>query len=131
MRVFVDTSAWYAYVRADDPDHHRVRVHLDTPSVRLVTSSFVFDELVTLVRIRLGHSKAVRVGTALRGTASVELVRILPEDEEHAWTFFSRHRDKNYSFTDCTSFALMRRLDLTVAVTTDHHFRQAGFDQVP
>ena len=87
------------------------------------------------VRIRQSEgcprSWTVRAGTALRGTPSLELVRILPEDEEHAWTFFIRHRDKDYSYTDCTSFALMRRLGLTVAVTTDRHFRQAGFGQLP
>ncbi|MEK7477572.1 MAG: PIN domain-containing protein [Candidatus Coatesbacteria bacterium] len=130
-RAFVDTSAWYAYIRADDPDHRRIRPHLDPPEARLVTSNFVFDEVVTLVSLRLGHAAAVRAGTALRGTPSVECVRILPEDEEHAWTFFVRHRDKDYSYTDCTSFALMRRLGLTLAVTTDRHFRQAGFDQLP
>ena len=40
---------------------------------------------------------------------------------------FFRYRDKDFSFTDCTSFILMRELKLREALTTDHHFVQAGF----
>jgi hypothetical protein len=130
-RVFVDTSAWYAYVRANDPDHARVEAPLEAPGRLLVTSNFVFDELVTLVRLRLGHSTAVRVGKTLREGDRLELIRILPEDEERAWSLVTGRKDKNYSFTDCTSFALMRRLGIETAVATDRHSRQAGFRQEP
>jgi len=39
--------------------------------------------------------------------------------------------DKDFSFTDCTSFVLMREMRLTQALTTDSHFRQMGFQVVP
>lgn len=41
--------------------------------------------------------------------------------------FFRKHCDKNWSFTDCSSFCLMKELKIREAFTTDHHFRQAGF----
>ena len=44
---------------------------------------------------------------------------------------FFRYRDKSYSFTDCTSFVVMRELKLKDALTTDRHFRQMGFNIVP
>lgn len=44
---------------------------------------------------------------------------------------FFRHRDKGYSFTDCTSFVAMRELKLKAALTTDRHFRQMGFVVLP
>ena len=50
---------------------------------------------------------------------------------ERARAIFFRYRDKDFSFTDCTSFAIMRELRLRAALTTDRHFRQAGFDLVP
>lgn len=130
-RAFVDTSAWYTFVRADDPDHEVVKRAMERWEARLVTSNFVFDEVITLVRARLGHSTALTVGKTLLAPGVVELVRIAAEDEEEAWKLFRRHSDKHYSFTDCTSFALMQRLALETAITTDRHFRQAGFDTEP
>lgn len=127
----MDTSAWYAYARADDPAHAAVKASLREWEGRLVTSDFVFDETVTLVRVRAGHGAALRVGAALRDPGVVDLVRVNAEDEDDAWAFFQRHKDKAFSFTDCASFALMRRLRLETAVSTDRHFRQAGFSVEP
>jgi hypothetical protein len=53
------------------------------------------------------------------------------ERAEKARAVFFRHRDKDYSFTDCTSFVVMRELRLREALTTDRHFRQAGFQVLP
>jgi predicted nucleic acid-binding protein len=50
---------------------------------------------------------------------------------EKARAVFFRQRDKEYSFTDCTSFVVMRELRLKEALTTDRHFRQAGFQLLP
>jgi uncharacterized protein len=46
---------------------------------------------------------------------------------ERAKTFFRKHADHGYSFTDCTSFVLMRELKLQDVLTTDRHFKEAGF----
>jgi uncharacterized protein len=130
-RVFVDTSAWYAYVRRDDPDHEPVAAALERFQGRLVTSNFVFDEVVTLVAVRLGHGAASKVGDALLDAGTVELIRVEEEDESDAWELFRKRPDKGFSFTDCASFALMKRLRLATAVSTDRHFRQAGFEALP
>lgn len=129
-RVFVDTSAWFAYVNAADSDHHRVRELLDV-SDRLVTSNYVFDETVTLTQARLGHRHAVSVGRTLLDQATVELIRVTPPDERAAWVLFERRPDKTYSFTDCTSFVLMRRERITHAIALDAHFAQEGFSLLP
>ena len=130
-RVFVDTGAWFAYVNAADPDHRRVREVLDEPVGRLVTSSYVFDETVTLTQARLGHRRAVAVGRTLLDPAVVDLLRVTPPDERAAWALFERRSDKAYSFTDCTSFVLMRRERIGQAVALDVHFSQEGFAVVP
>lgn len=130
-RAFVDTAGWYAYIRADDPDHEAVEAAFQRWAGRLVTSNFVFDEVITLVHRRLGHGAALKVGEALRSPQVVDFVRISHEDEEQAWLMFGSHHDKDFSFTDCTCFTLMHRLGLTTALTTDRHFRQAGFRMDP
>jgi hypothetical protein len=45
----------------------------------------------------------------------------------NARDFLLKHEDKNYSFTDCTSFVVMEELKLTEALASDRHFKQAGF----
>lgn len=131
QRLFVDTSAWFAFANRGDPDHKTVAGLLAAFKGRLVTSNFVFDETVTLCLYRLGYVAAERVGQALRDSGQVDLVRVAPEDETVAWQLFRERRDKQYSFTDCTSFALMRRLDLEAAAALDDDFAREGFEQLP
>ena len=130
-QVFVDTGAWYAYINAKDPDHLRVREFLESFTGRLVTSTYVFDEIITLVLARLGHQRAVKVGNVLLDPKAVELVRVGSVDERSAWKLFQDRPDKAYSFTDCTSFILMRRLALNQALTLDDHFAQEAFEMLP
>ena len=54
------------------------------------------------------------------------MIRITQEDEERAWDIFCRHEDKGFSFTDCTSFALMERLGIDAVFAFDDHFAQYG-----
>lgn len=42
-----------------------------------------------------------------------------------------RWRDKKFSFTDCASFVVMKERRLRKALTSDRHFKQAGFQPVP
>lgn len=130
-RLFVDTSGWFAYVNAGDPDHRAVVRALDRNRSRLVTSNFVLDETVTLCARRLGHGVAVRVGEVLLDPDRVDLVHLTAGDESAAWSLFRERSDKSYSFTDCTSFSLMNRLGISKALTLDEHFRQEGFDTLP
>ena len=130
-RLFVDTSAWVASVNRGDHDHQPVAALLRGFRGRLVTSNFVFDETVTLCSYRLGHESAISIGETLRQSAQVDLVRVSAEDETAAWDLLRKQRDKRYSFTDCTSFTLMRRLGLHTALALDADFEQEGFARVP
>lgn len=130
-RLFVDTGAWFALVNRDDPDHQEVAELLDAFRGRLITTGYVFDETVTLCLARLGHQPAALTGQTLLDPDVVDLFRISASDEAAAWELLLARPDKTYSFTDCTSFILMRRLGLARAAAVDAHFRQEGFETVP
>jgi len=130
-RVFVDTGAWYAMVDADDPDHPGVVAALRAHQGRLLTSNFVFDETLTLLRYKLGWPIAHRFGQQLRQGRVAALERITSRDEAAAWSIFERYDDKSFSFTDCTSFALMQRLDLPLCLAIDSDFRAFGLHCLP
>ena len=130
-RIFVDTGAWYALVDAKDPHHDRVVESMREYRGRLITSNFVFDETLTLARYRLGWWVAHRLGERLRDRRLTRLERVSTKDEEAAWSIFSRYRDKSFSFTDCTSFALIRRMELPLCLTLDADFRTFGLHCIP
>lgn len=130
-RLFVDTGAWYALTDRRDPDHEPVSAALREHRDRLLTSNFVLDETLTLVRYRLGWHVAHRLGEQLRTGSLARLERISPRDEEAAWTIFSTYSDKSFSFTDCTSFALCDRLELPMCVAIDNDFRSFGLHCLP
>jgi predicted nucleic acid-binding protein len=131
QRAFVDTGAWFSFFVAADPDHQGVAEALKLFRGRLLTSDYIFDELVTLVRFRVGHASAVRAGSALLSRKAVDILVLQPGDIEVAWERFIRDNDKHYSFTDCTSFTLMERIGVDTAIAVDDHFRQAGFLVLP
>ncbi len=131
QELFVDTSAWFAFVYQRDPDHVQTREFIQQFQGRLITSNYVFDELITLVLTRANHAEAVKIGNLLKDPTAVTLTRVTLEDEERAWEFLRKMDDKTYSFTDCTSFMLMKRLRLNIALSLDSHFEQAGFHRVP
>lgn len=97
----------------------------------LVTTSYVFDEVVTFFNSRNRHTKSVEIGKLLLESPSIKLVHIDQHLFDEAWRYFVRHSDKSYSFTDCASFVVMRRLRIRTALTFDKHFAQAGFEQRP
>ena len=130
-RLFVDTSAWFAYLNRSDRDHAAVRKIINQFVGRLATSNFIFDETLSLCLHRLGHDVARSVGSVLLDPTNVDLIRITPEDEQTAWTLFCRRSDQRYSFTDCTSFELMRRLGIATALALDDNFRVEGFQVAP
>lgn len=132
--LFVDTAGWMACADAADPDHERARgardAALDAGDV-LVTSDYVVDETLTLLRVRLGLDAAEAWWRQVEDSPRVRWEWIDPERADRAREAFFRHRDKRYSFTDCTSLAVMRELRLRRVLTTDRSFAQMGFEMVP
>ena len=124
--IFVDTGAWFAAFVPGDPDHLSARAWLTQNSELLITTDYIFDELLTLLLARNESQRAMRVGEALlhEGIAQLEWVR--SEDVEQAFLTFRHYQDKGWSFTDCVSRTVMQRLRVTTAFAFDTHFRQFG-----
>lgn len=130
-RLFVDSSAWFAFANRRDREHALVARSFQAFHGRLVTTNFIFDETVSLCRSRLGHTAAVAVGSILLDTDEVDLIRVPPADERAAWALFCERADKPYSYTDCVSFVVMRRLGIEVALALDADFVREGFRVMP
>jgi predicted nucleic acid-binding protein len=126
-RVFVDTSGWYALVIPDSAGHAEVAQLMRLPDTTFFTSTFVLHELVALLISRRNRALATTAAVAIRSTPEVRLEHPDPAEEAKTWRLFLERPDKTYTLTDCLSFVMMRRLEITQAVAIDAHFLQEGF----
>jgi uncharacterized protein len=120
----MDTSAHYALVDANDPDHAPAVRYLQSIARRryaLVTSNFILSEAYTLLRYRLGWGEAQHYVTELRN-GSTQVLRVTIGDEGRTWDILKQYEDQDFSYVDATSFALMERLGITVFFAFDSHF---------
>ena len=133
IKVLVDTSALVALADADDRGHAAVHSWFidQAQNVGLVLTDYVFDECMTLMTVRFGAQAATSFGQRLRSSQFCQFVHLTPQDEASTWQIFTQYLDKDWSYTDCSSLAVMRRLDIEQALATDHHFRQMGITVVP
>ena len=82
---------------------------------------------MTLLLVRHSHAAATDFLETVERSESLRLEWIWPDRFHAAAAFFRKHADKEWSFTDCVSFAVMHELRIREAFTTDLHFKQAGF----
>jgi len=119
---------------ASDPAHQAACECRDAAleqGANLVTTDYVMDETLTLIRMRLGLPAAKAWWEQVEGSSRLRWEWVGMERAEKARKAFFRYRDKSYSFTDCTSLVVMQELRLKQALTTDRHFRQMGLQVLP
>ena len=124
--TFVDTGAWFAVAVRNDPDHTTAMAWLEQNHDPLVTTDYILAEMATLLRMRdktaRGHRLAVRTATSLLHGEAAMLEKVNADDLERALSIFRTYRDHLFSFVDCTSFVVMKRLSITQAFAFDRHF---------
>ena len=130
--VFADTAGWAAVAVPSESQHAAamavVRRVLATGG-RFITTNLVLAELTALLTrpIRLPKPQQISFLLDLRNDPNIEIVHIDPALDAAAWQLWFARPDKEWSFVDCASFVVMQHRQLTDALTTDHHFEQAGF----
>lgn len=130
----MDTWGWYALIDRRDPDHARVASlvrELIEGGRRLVSSDYVLDESFTLAKARGGPAAGLRLLSVVEGTAALDLEWVGSERFDRAKKRFRKYADQAFSFTDCTSFEIMGERGIEEAITSDDHFRIAGFRPLP
>ena len=123
MSIFVDTGAWYAVADRSDRHHEEAsRFYLTHASQNgLVTSDLVMAETWALVASHIGRPAAITFWETLRA-ARQPILTIDRSDLEAAWRIAQTFPDQDFSFTDCTSFALLERLGVEDVFAFDAHF---------
>ena len=63
----------------------------------------------------------------LREDEGVNIISVNSELFSRAFKLYLSRMDKDWGLTDCISFVVMKDVKMKEALTTDHHFEQAGF----
>ena len=131
---FLDTSYILALEIKNEDAHQQVLQNWTTLAISkpfLVTTTYIFDEVVTFLSSRNLHYKAVEIGNRLLESPDIELIEIEQTLFNQGWQYFQKYKDKSYSLTDCLSFIVMQKREIVIALTLDNHFLQAGFQVLP
>ena len=124
--IFVDTSGWYASAVPTDSDHAAAVAWLGRNTQPLLTTDYIVDETLTLLRARGETRRAMTLGEQFFAGSLAVIYYVTEEDVHLAWETFRQFSDKEWSFTDCTSKVVMEKLHVTQAFAFDHHFHQFG-----
>lgn len=131
--VFIDTSALYAVLAADDPDHtaaaerwHRLLDQMTAEGTTPVTHCGVVTEISALVQRRLGLAALRALLDDIIPLLDVTWVDARLYREAAVSTLAANQR--NISLVDWTSFLVMRSRAISVAFAFDENFAAQGFE---
>lgn len=136
MKLFIDSGAFIALHSQTDAHYdeavEKFKKILDgeIPVTRMYTSDYIISEAITVALARTSHKSAVELGDAIVNSKSLEKLNVDEETFESAWRIFKKYTDKNFSFVDCTAFALMWRWGIKHVFSFDKHFDEVGFIRI-
>jgi predicted nucleic acid-binding protein len=84
-------------------------------TLSLIRTDCVAPELLTLLRIRGKHLRALEIDPRILRGEVCDLEWVTPLDVEEAWNVFSTYQDKGWSVTGCVSRVIMGCLGIAVA----------------
>jgi uncharacterized protein len=132
MRIFIDTSAFYALLDRDDENHRKAKnawVDLLKNENTLITSNYVLVETFALLQHRLGIEAVRGFQNDILPLVNIEFV--ISELHRSGVSALLSASRRNLSLVDCVSFEMMRTLEIKTAFTFDPHFKEQGFNRLP
>ena len=126
--VFLDTGFILALKNKDDKNFTIAQTwmkrFLKNEFGKIFTSTFVFNELVTLALIRIKRADfAKNLGNYLLYSPRITLIELMNEDFNKSWEYFQKYIEKRLSFTDCSILVHCERVDCNFLATFDSHFK--------
>ena len=130
--IFVDTGFLIAIINKDDKYHpeairtyQKIKELARKRLVELIYTDYIFDEVMAfLVSRSVTHSTIVEYGNNLRKSQLFQFIFISETMYDESWKMFKKYQDKQWSFTDVTSFYVMETFGITYYLSYDEHFEQ-------
>lgn len=132
MNLYVDTSAFFAVMDADDRNHKQARqVWQDVlnSGAILVCTNYILVETLALLRHRLGMPAVRSFQTDVIPVLKIEWVSETLHAAAVSALLVANRRQ--LSLVDCVSFETMRSMGLKQVFAFDPDFSQQGFHRMP
>ena len=113
--TFTDTGAWFAVSVKSDENHVSALTWFRKNQQPLLTTDYIVDETLTLLRSRQQNSFAQALRRRFFSGAVATIYYLTEDDVRRAWQIFMQYEDKEWSFTDCTSKIVMEKLGILQA----------------
>ncbi|HRX83471.1 MAG TPA: hypothetical protein P5572_00465 [Phycisphaerae bacterium] len=126
-RTFVDSFYLLALFNPRDFAHERAVHEAQSIQGTLITTDWVLTETADALSGAANRAGCVALIEDLRRSPRVEIVHASRGLFEAGWHLYQQRPDKEWSLTDCISFATMEKWAVVDALTGDRHFEQAGF----
>ncbi|KKM92943.1 hypothetical protein LCGC14_1213450 [marine sediment metagenome] len=128
MAVFLDTGFILALKNKDDKNfaiaQYWMKRFLKNEFGQIYTSTFVFDELVTITLVRIKRPDfAKNIGNYVLKSPRINIIGFTDEDFNNTWALFQKYIEKRFSFTDCSILVQCERLNCQFLATFDTHFK--------
>lgn len=128
--IFIDTSAYYALYKLDDKHHQKalkIAQNILRSTGENITTNIIITECLTLISMRVSKEKSLQLGEIIHGS-KIQIVFVDQQYHQKALDIFRKIKDKDVSFADCTSFAVMGSLGIRKAFSFDEDFQRFGFE---
>ncbi|MBI5358125.1 PIN domain-containing protein [Candidatus Amesbacteria bacterium] len=129
--IFIDSSVFVALYRKKDLDHKsavKILSRITRDGLTPIITDYILDETYTGILTRGNYKMAMDFDKRITNSVwKIEL--ITAERFAKAREIFCRYnKDKIWSFTDCTSWVVMKELKIKKIFTFDKNFVEMGFE---
>jgi predicted nucleic acid-binding protein len=132
--VFIDTGAWFSLADKSDK-HHKEAVEVYPELLKkyksITTTNLVIAETYFLIRRNISYKAAITFLDSIASSPRINKIYSDIEFEQSAEQILRQYQDQEFSYTDAVSFAVMKKMKLTLAFAFDRHFKTAGFETLP
>lgn len=130
-KLFLDTA--YAIALSSPRDEYHTKamelsLKMIETDTKMITTRAVLLEIGNSLSSLRYRSKAVDLLKLLEFDPDVEIISVSNQLYMQAFDLYQNRQDKEWGLVDCMSFVVMWDRDISAALTSDLHFRQAGFD---
>ena len=126
--IFIDTNFYVSLENKADSNHKKAKeilIYLIPKNPQFFTTTLILYETVTVISLRVGREAAIYFKDNF--DPATKVLWLDKAIETKAWSLFRKIKDKDVSFVDCYSFALLGELMVREVLTFDKDFAKQGF----